>query len=75
MAAPQEAPARFTPEHLDQLYEILVRGPDHAPSDRPAGWHDRNTASARREDRLLRAVDRAIAELAAPRVRRRRARW
>ena len=74
MGSFREVAVSFTPEQLDQLGEMLAPGRDGAPSDRPPPWHDRDAASAGRQVRVLHAVDRAIADLANPRGRRKRAR-
>jgi hypothetical protein len=74
-ARPQPASVRFTPAQLDRLYQMLVPGRDGAASTRAPRWHDDDAGSARRQETLLHTVDRAIAELASPRGRRRRARW
>jgi hypothetical protein len=75
MASFREVPVSFSPEQLDQLGEMLAPGCDVAASHRPSLWHDAEANSVSGQARVLHAVDRAIADLASPRGRRKRARW
>ena len=72
---PRQASVRFTPAQLDRLYQMLAPGSDGTAANLAPRWHGEDAASSGRPERLLNAVDRAIAELASPRGRRRRARW
>jgi hypothetical protein len=74
-SSPSMPAVSFSPEQLDQLSGLVAPGRDDACCDRSPRWDDRDTASARRHERFLSTVDRAIAEIAEPRKRRKRARW
>jgi hypothetical protein len=74
-ASPSMPAVSFSPEQLDQLSGLVAPGHDAASWDRSPRWDDRDAASDCRQDRFLRTVDRAIAEIAEPRRRRKRARW
>ncbi len=56
MSSPTRGPARLTPDEPDGLFEFLTADPDDRAD----------------ESRFLSTVDRAIAEIAGPRGRRRR---
>ena len=60
---------RFTSEQLDQLHEILAPGRDDANRSHAPAWDDRDAGGPERQARFLRAVDRAIAEIATSRRR------
>jgi hypothetical protein len=72
---PTKPTVSFSPEQLDLLSGLLAPGRDDAHWDRSPRQAARDATSARRQERFLRTVDRAIAEIAGPRGRRRRARW
>jgi hypothetical protein len=64
--------ASFTPEELDRLFEMVAPELDDDRTDRTT--RDEEFASSEgRQEVFLHTVDRAIAEIAAPRGRRRRA--
>jgi hypothetical protein len=63
---------RFTADQLDRLRRILSPGAAETPADRSPQWEEMDDASDDREARYLRAVDRAIAEMAGRLGRRRR---
>ena len=67
--------ATFSPEQLDHLSVLLAPGGDDAFADRSPLWVNGAAAIAGRQERFLRTVDRAIAEIAGPRGRRKRPRW
>ena len=60
---------RFTSEQLDQLHEILAPGRDDANRSQAPAWDDREAGAPERQARFLRAVDRAISEIATSRRR------
>jgi hypothetical protein len=65
---------RFTPEQLDGLFEIIAPEVDDDGDDSPARRGEELDPSDRRQELFLHTVDRAIAEIAGARGRRRRAR-
>jgi hypothetical protein len=75
MEPPSTVRAPFTAEQLDDLCGMLLPGPDDARTDRPSRPSRGDGGSARRQAPSLNVVDRAIAEIANPRGRRKRARW
>jgi hypothetical protein len=75
MASPGTVRPPFTPEQLDELHGMLSTGCDDARTDRPSWRSGGKAGSAGRQAPLVNVVDRAIAEIASPRGRRKRARW
>jgi hypothetical protein len=65
----------FTPEQLDELHGMLSTGCDDVHTDRPSWRSGGKAGSAGRQAPFVNVVDRAIAEIASPRGRRKRARW
>jgi hypothetical protein len=63
---------RFTTDQLDRLRRILSPDQAETPADRSPQWEGTDDASDDREARYLRAVDRAIADMAGRLGRRRR---
>jgi hypothetical protein len=74
-APPSMPTVSFSPEQLDLLSGLVAPTRDDPHLDRSPRWADRDGTSARRQERFLHTVDRAIAEIAGPRGRRRRASW
>jgi hypothetical protein len=73
MSLPGAGPVRFTPEELDRLFEMVTPELDDDRTNRTT--RDEELASSGgRQELFLHTVDRAIAEIAGPRGRRRRAR-
>jgi hypothetical protein len=66
--------ARLTGEELDCLFEFIASDLDEGLSDHSPRRDGELASSLGRQERFLHTVDRAIAEIAGPRGRRRRAR-
>jgi hypothetical protein len=74
-AAPSPPVVHFSPEQLDRLAEIVMPVGDLRTRDRSPVWDGADTDPTSRDERFLRVVDRAIADIAAPRRVRTRPRW
>jgi hypothetical protein len=75
MASPGTVRPDYTPEQLDELHGMLSTGCDEARTDRPSWRSGGKAGPAGRQAPYVNVVDRAIAEIASPRGRRKRARW
>ncbi len=75
MASPGTVRPDYTPEQLDELHAMLSTGCDDGRTDRPSRRSGGKAGTAGRQGPFLNVVNRAIAEIAEPRGRRRRARW
>ncbi len=75
MASPGTVRTHYTPEQLDELQVMLSTGCDDVRTDRPSWRSGGKAGSTGRQAPFVNVVDRAIAEIASPRGRRRRARW
>ena len=74
-AAPSPSSVRFSPEQLDHLAEVVLPAGGTPARDRSPEWDRADTDPTGRDERFLRVVDRAIADIAAPRRMRTRPRW
>jgi hypothetical protein len=66
--------ARLTAEELDCLFEFIASDVGDGQTDHTPRRDGQLASTVGRQERFLHTVDRAIAEIAAPRGRRRRAR-